>query len=162
MLYSAEALVAAAFTTSAINAQITALNTALGTSAAAVAVAQNGFTAAPADASSFPSLTYWVGEGGSASEMKRQGKRDTSVSVKLLYLSRHATLASGKADIQVALEALQTVLETLRGQQHSSTGRYCVDVRDPEVEFVTYEVGGETARQGGELRCTLLMRTEGL
>lgn len=162
MILAARELIEAAFTVSAVNTQITAVNTAYGVTGTALAAVQDGWLNAPKDGSSYPLLTYWVGDGTMRSEMKRQGKRDTAIAVKMLVLSRHATLAESEEDIEVTLEALQTVLETLRGQQYGSTRRYCVETLDPAMAFVEFNLGGEVMRHGGELTFTMLMRTEGV
>jgi len=162
MILSARKLIEQVFTTAAVNAQITAINTALSVTGSALAAVQNGWQNAPKDGSSFPCLTYWVGDGPVSAEIKRMGKRDVGVAVRLLYLSRHATIAESEEDIEVALEAMLTLVETLHGLQYGATGRYVVDERDMAVEFMNYSLGGEVVRHGGELRFTLLMRTEGL
>lgn len=161
MLAAAELLVEAAFTTSAVNTQITAVNTALALSATACAGRINGLTQSPQDVTTFPLLIYMVGAESGDAETRRFGKRDTRVPVILRYVSRHTTLASAKTDVQVALEAFQTVLETLPGQQQGSSARYCVDVTDISMRFITYEVENDVIRHGGECRCVMLMRTEG-
>lgn len=161
MLVAAEKLVEAAFTTTAVNTQITAVNTALSVSGTACAARINGLTEAPQNTSSFPLLVYMVGAEAGDAETRRFGKRDTSVPVVLRYVSKHTTLASAKTDVQVALEAFQTVLETLPGTQQGSSARYCVDVTDISMRFITYEVEADIIRHGGECRFVMLMRTEG-
>lgn len=162
MILSARALVASAFTTTAINAQIAALNTLFSTAAADCQVVQDGWLASPADAGAFPSLTYIVGGAGNPSEMKRFGKRDTLVDLRCIYVSRAMALDDSIDDVLVAMEGMPAILETLTGLQHGSTKRYIVDVRDPRIEIQPMSIGGEPVRHGGELRCSLYMRTEGL
>lgn len=162
MILSAEALVAAAFTTSAVNAKITTLNTLYGVSAAALATVANGWTSEPKDSASWPLLTYWVGDGDAAGEVKEQGKRDVLVMVRLLHLSHAATIAASKVDLFVQGEALWQIMEALVGTQHGSTARSCADIRTPAWRFAEYQLDGSAVRQGGELRFGMLMRWEGV
>lgn len=163
MLYAAEQLWIGVFTNTAINAQITALNAVLGTNAAQIAIKRNGFVNTPAQiATTFPALVFWVGAEVSRSEIARFGKRDTLVPVRLLYVSRNTEMSDAKIDIQVALEAMQTLLDLLPGQQYAATGRYCVEVHDPVVEIVPVKIDEQVIRQGGEMRFVMAMRTEGV
>lgn len=161
MLYAAEKMIEAAFSVSAVNTQITALNTAFSITATALAVRVNGLVRAPKDAGDFPALVYFVGQDPAPWRLREFGKRDTVVPVRLLYISRHTTMESAKTDIQIALEAMQPIIETLPSTQYGSTLRYSCDIHDPVAEFVTYKVSEEVIRHGGEHRFTMLMRTEG-
>lgn len=162
MILAARKLIEQVFTVNAINAQITAINTALGVTGTAVAAVQNGWQKTPQASSSFPSVTYWVGDGPVNAEIKRMGKRDVGVAVRLLYLNHQTSLAESEEDIEVALEAMISLVETLHGLQYAATSRYIVDEQQMAVEFMSYSIGGEAMRHGGELRFTLVMRTEGL
>jgi hypothetical protein len=161
MLYAARKLIEQAFTLSAVNTQITALNTAFSVSATALGDVMNGHREAPKDGDTFPLLVHFVGKDSAAVLLREFGKRDTQIPVRLMYLSRHATIASAEMDIEIALEAMQPILETLPGLQWGSTGRYCINVLGPVVEFNTYKITDEVVRHGGEMRFTMLMRTEG-
>jgi len=162
MLYAARKLLEQQCTVAAFNAARATVDAALAVSTTALAAVVNGQVDAPQDAASFPALVIEVGTGaGAGGEMLFQGKRDYRVPVRLTYVSRHATLATGLTDVEVAVEVLADLLETVVGLQWAATGRRCVEVLDPTAEYVKYQVGGEAVRVGGELRCTLLMRREG-
>lgn len=160
MLYAAEQLILSNYTVALVNAQITALNTALGVAATAVAVRSNWLLRAGREAEGFPALLYGVGIDPARSELPRFGKRDTLVPVRLAIVSRHTEPTDGRVDVQVGIEALCTIMDGLPGQQHAATKRFCVEVLDPVVEFVPFKLDEQVIRQGGELRFAMLMRTE--
>lgn len=163
MLYAADQLIQTKFTPALVNAQLAALETALGVTVTDLAAVMDGLAESPQEEDvDAPLLVRYVGEEGGRGQLSFAGKRDTMVPVRLLHLSRHADLASGALDIRVGLEALQTVLETLIGAQHGATQRFCANVLDPIVQVVGYRVNESVIRQGGEMRFTMLMRSEGV
>lgn len=162
-LYATRKLVEATLTVSAINTQIDTLNTTLSESAPHVGQLADGAVYSPDEMTSFPAVLLYAGVlDPAATEVARTGKRDVyDYPLAISVHQRCHDLANAHRDVEVILEAILPVLETLRGQAHL-TNWGIREVLSPRLEVVPFLHEGKTIRLDGILRCTLLVRRTGV
>jgi hypothetical protein len=162
-LYAARKLIEQTFTLTAVNAAIDTLNTALSESAAHLAQVADGAFTAPDDLTVFPGLLLYVGVIDPAqTEVPVTGKRDfPAFPVALGVHTRVGDLATARRDLDIALEALLPLIDSLRGQEYL-TNWGIIDVHAPALHVVPYVHEGATIRLDGIARFTMTVRRTGL
>jgi hypothetical protein len=162
-LYAARKLVESTVTVATINAQVDLLNTAYTAAAAHVGQVADGAYTAPDDLTTFPGVLYYVAVlDPAATEVPRTGKRDfPSLPVAFGVHTRAATLADAHRDMDIVLEALLPLIDSLRGQSYL-TNWGILDVTAPTLHVQPYVQEGAVIRLDGIARCTMLVRRTGL
>lgn len=163
-LLAARKLVESAFTLSALNAQVDALNAIYTLTVPHLASVKSSVEIEPSNLqpADFPTFLTHVATIAGAGEIRSQGKRDDHISAELTFLGREAALTDAEQDADVLAEATRAIIETLDSAQYGATRRYCVQVTDLTVDVARYAVAGAVVRIGCHAKFTMLMRTEGL
>lgn len=166
MIYAVRKLVEADFTVSAINTQITALNTLYTLSVPSIVSVFDGAQKNIADLpdSAFPMVLHYVGTQPTNGEWASLGRRDfPDFPLIFAYHTRVQSLASARQHSEVSIEALYPIVEALRGKSFGATLRGILNVESPIASVEEFQgKDGAVIRLGGVLRTSLYTRTQGV
>lgn len=163
MILPARKVIESVFTKAAINAEIDLLNTAFTETADHIDAVYDGLFTNAEQLTAWPAVMYHVGAiDPVVTEVPRTGKRDApGFPVALSVHDRVGSLASSRRNLEVTLEALLPLIDSLRSQTYK-TNWGILNVDAPAIEIMPYVQDGSVIRLDGIARFTMLVRRTGL
>lgn len=165
-IYAARTIIEATFNLTAINAAIDTLNTAWGTACPHLVAVADGHTVSPEQLGpgNYPGLLYLVPAAPAATEVPRTGLRDfDDLQCALMVVPRGGDIEGDRTQIDVMLEALNPLIDSLRAQALAGNTNWgVIDVVNLSADVVPSTQEGATIRLTGVWKFGLKVRRVGL